>query len=97
MLQDVSEDFQRWWIRTHVQVAWGTVRKPVCIRPDFTLHKIFCHPHKHSTEACAMQKMHGRILFTELPGEQGTFFVMCAAHLGGVWKMAEQLCQCHDG
>lgn len=57
MLQDVSEDFQRWWIRTHVQVAWGTVRKPVCIRPDFRLHEIFCHSHKQSTNACAVQMM----------------------------------------
>ncbi|KAK9917687.1 hypothetical protein WJX75_007185 [Coccomyxa subellipsoidea] len=29
--QDVSEDFQRWWIRTHVQVAWGTVKKPLIL------------------------------------------------------------------
>lgn len=29
--------------------------------------------------------------------EHKSLFFMCAAHLGGVWKMAEQLCQCHDG
>ncbi|EIE27597.1 glycoside hydrolase [Coccomyxa subellipsoidea C-169] len=29
--QDVDEDFQRWWIRTHVQVAWATLKKPLIL------------------------------------------------------------------